>query len=582
MAISLIGVSSIAGIASSAQGTSIKFSASSILSDPMPIKEYSVPLQNAGPESIATASDGSFWIAEYKAGMIAHFFPSNGTFSQFSVPESRALPTYITLDVSGRVWFSDQKDFGSIWMFDPSVLKFTQHSIPTPFSYPVGVLADGQNNIWFAEDSGNKLGELTYPSYYMEEFSLPNPNSGPAELALQPGGVELWVTESLGNRIARFDMVTHAFSEFLPYVLFNSPVGIVLDSMNNVWVSEHGGSSIVRFDPTTGSFTKFLTSPPDANSSYGNSAPATLAIDKLGRFWFVEHFSNRIGRFDPVTKSVDEFVIPSSGVYSVLSAIDEEGNFWFTEFDANKIGMVLGNASLPVDVRALGEAPSTTAGHTQTIYFKVSDKGPSDIGVRLSGASTFLQNAVTSASQVSLNVTSLSLTPGASVTVSATFTPDSGTVPGSYSVGVSASYADSSSIGIASFSVTPTLINILLFQTFPDLLAVAIILLVIADLVIWKRIRNKKEPKERNAVRSLLFVVSLLVLLMFALSPVPPVMAKCPGLPGLGPSSSGPSYGGIILDAVELFVTVVLAEVFIRSLREYRRQRREPNKANAN
>ena len=206
--------------------------------EPSQVVEYNLSAtgtksSNPGPLSIVAAGNGSFWVAEFSGGAIAQFFPSNGTFHQFPVPSNDSLPAYITVDRRGMVWFSDQGGTGTIWMFNPSTKSFTPHPTFCQDSVPVGVLVDAQNNVWFAEDSCSRLGELTYPNYVQEEYPLPLAGSGPAELA--KGGVAIWITESIGNRIAMFNTTTRAFKEFTPSVPFGSPVGIVLDSQGIVW-----------------------------------------------------------------------------------------------------------------------------------------------------------------------------------------------------------------------------------------------------------------------------------------------------------------------------------------------------------
>jgi streptogramin lyase len=542
----------------------------------VPITEYPIPLQNAGPLSIAEAPDGSFWIAEFSGGSIAHFLPSNGTFRQFQIPEAQALPAYVTLDRFGRVWFSDQSGAGSIWMFDPGSGNFTKHPTTTVFSYPVGVAIDAKNNVWFAEDSGNNLGELVYPSFSIKEFPLPQAGSGPAELAIQsgPASPTIWLTESLGNRIAMFNTTTNTFKEFSPNVPFASPVGIVLDKAGRVWVSEHGGSSIVEFDPGTSAFTYFPSSPPPVATGYPNSAPATLAIDGQGRLWFVEHFSNKVGRLDPTTRSIDEFQIPSTGVYSVLSAIDSKGNFWFTEFSANKIGTISANASLPFTMRAL-PPPSTSLSAGQSVMegFRVANNGTTAITLQLYATSTFSQGG---SSGTTLNLTTLSLQPGKSATLLASVSPDPGLAPGSYAVGVAGQDGNMSTVGVLVLQVTSNATNVLLYQTLPDLLTVLLIVLALANAYVWFVRRSDVRESEPGFSdrRLVLWLGILFTVLLLSLKTVPVAVSKCPGLPGIGSSSSGPNYVGIIIDVVQIAGTAILAYFLVKGLLQDRKERR--------
>jgi virginiamycin B lyase len=540
----------------------------------IPITEYPIPLHGAGPLSIAQAQDGSFWVAEFSAGDIAQFFPTNGTIRQFAVPEPNAAPTYVTLDNFGRVWFSDQAGPGSVWMLDPSTGNFSQYQTITLFSSPVGVAVDPKNNVWFAEDSGNTLGELVYPGYSMREFHLPQGHSGPAELALETDQASpiIWITESLGNRIAMFNTATDTFQEFTPSVPFASPVGIVLDSAGHVWVAEHGDSSIVEFDPKLGNFTSFPTSPPPVNSGYSSSAPATLAIDRQGRLWFVEHFSNKIGRLDPETRSMDEFQIPSYGVYSVLSAIDSTGNFWFTEFTANKIGVISANASVPILVRgATLTPPSLEAGGSEKVGFTIANNLTASVTAQLGVTSTFSETGASS-NQASLNATSTSLSPGRTVSLVASVRPDGSLPSGSYSVGVVVQVGNVSTVGTVTLQITANATNTFLFQTLPDLLTVLLFYLAAANVYVWRVQRERKARFSPSWALGSIFMVTLVLIL--GLQATPTVVSKCPGLPGINSSSNSPYLAGIIFDVIELPLTVVLTYFLIRGIMLNRRERR--------
>jgi streptogramin lyase len=538
-----------------------------------PVTEYPIQLPNAGPLSIAQARDGTFWVAEFSAGQITQFLPANNTFRQFVVPEAHAQPAFVALDNLGRVWFSDQEGEGSIWMFDQADNTFTKHSTATVFSVPVGVLVDGKNNVWFAEDTGNALGELVYPSYTIREFPLPHANSGPAELALQAGGSALWLTESIGNRIAMFDISSQTFKEYVPSVPFASPVGIVLDESGNVWVSEHGGSSIVRFEPSPGTFTKFPTSPPPPSSQYPNSAPATLAIDSQGRLWFVEHFSNTVGRLDPATQSIDEFRIPSSGVYSILSAVDSSGNFWFTEFTANKIGTIPKGALIPIMVGAAStNSPSVAAGESLEEQFTVRNAGSSSIKVQLASTSTFSG----SHAAVILNATELSLAPGQKGSVLVRISPDRSVAAGRYSFGVTAQEANISTVGIGIVEVTTNPIDTFLYQSLPDILLAPLLILALANVYIrLVRRQGGSPPRPAPATKpSLLSAVMISAAYFVASWLIPVAKAKCPGLPGLGSQGGGPSYAGVFFDVVEVAGIIILGYFLVRGLTNERRKRK--------
>jgi virginiamycin B lyase len=306
------------------------------------ITEFQIPTGNSGPEAIISGPNQTFWFTEFNAGKIGELFGQNGTIHDFKANATVVEPDSLAVDRQGRIWFSDPSGRGSIWMFNPNTIVFRRFNTTTANSFPLSIFMDAANNTWFTEVTGNKIGEIIYPSNTMVEYPLPSLDSGPAEISYQNGTSLLWISESYAGKVSRFNMTDHTFQEFTPSQPVSSPLGIVLDRAHNVWIAEHGGSSIDEFFPSNSSLRKYPTSPPTGGYSF--TAPATLALDKKGRFWFMEHLADRVGRLDPASNTLDEFNIPTSGSYSVLNTVDQSGNFWFTQYAANEIGMVPGNS----------------------------------------------------------------------------------------------------------------------------------------------------------------------------------------------------------------------------------------------
>ena len=546
-----------------------------------PVEEFPIPLSNAGPLSIAQAPDGSFWLAEFSAGAIAQFIPSNQTFRQYPLPGTGHLPAYVTVDSKGMVWFSDQGGHGAIWMFDPNDRNFTEHLTPCGFSDPVGVQVDVSGNVWFAEDSCNALGELVYPGYSAVDYVFPEQQSGPAELAIQnkAGGEAVWVTESLGNRVAEFNVTAHSFQEFTTSAPFTSPVGIVIDGSGDVWVSEHGGSAIVRLVPQTGIFTFYPTSPPPGSAGYPNSAPATLVMDRQGRLWFVEHFSNKVGRLDPSTGELDEWEIPSAGVYSVLSALDKQGNFWFAEFTGDKVGTIAANSTVSVAVTPLGSPSSDSVSAGQTIVrdFEVRNGGGSTITINLNVTTTFRSDGYTTSAEAALNATSLVLPPGGMGFIRAEVTPDAGIAPGGYSVGMAAQAGNESSVGIVVLQVSLSPLDAFLYQSLPFVLFAVLVALLVGDGYLFVRIRRLSGRAMRpHSAEMVLAAVLCVVVSLVALSDgIQAVVAKCPGLPGLGTTSSPSNAIAITVLWSEIAGVGVLGFLFVKGYLTLRRLERK-------
>jgi len=66
---------------------------------------------------------------------------------------------------------------------------------------PAAITVGSGDELWFGELFGNRIGRITTDGA-IEEFELPNPNSGLRAITADRQGT-IWVAEFLGNRIAR-------------------------------------------------------------------------------------------------------------------------------------------------------------------------------------------------------------------------------------------------------------------------------------------------------------------------------------------------------------------------------------------
>jgi streptogramin lyase len=527
--------------------------------------EFKTPTNPSGPEDIIqdTGIAQRFWFTEFVAGKIGELW-QNGTIQEFSIPEKGARPTGLAMDSHGNIWFADQIPPGSIWEFTPSLASsgqaFKQYFTKTPNTFPYALVIDHSGNIWFTEGT-DRIGKFPYGgdnSNNITEYSTPTPNSGPAGMVSQNGTSYLWITELYANKIARFDTSTDAFIEYTEPVSF--PLGIAVDGNGNVWVSEHGGSSVDEFMPSNSTFRKYPTSPASANG-VPMTGPATVSVDKLGRIWFVEHYADRVGVLDPSTGIIDEFSIPGNS-YSLLDAVDSEGNFWFTEFGANQIAMINGAASVPINIQAQTTNSIVTAGDSLKVQFSISNTGLDNATISLTSASSFKAIYQTMASEVSLNASSLTLSPGEQVSVEAVITPDFSLQSGLYAAGLSAIYGDSSVVKDVFLRVNANI----LYQL--ETLLPYILTAVAATILLTFFLVRRQRTRHRTPQLQTMPIVALLLLGLFLLlgtQTVQTVEGKCPGLPPPPGGYTGPDPYGIALDIGSIAFFTVVAYLLIRS-----------------
>ena len=275
--------------------------------------EFSLP-QDAFPQLMTTAPDGSIYYAQGKANKIGHV-PAAAIESgklkvrDFPVPTANSFPQAVVVGPDGNVWFTE-KTGHQIGRLDPKTGKVAEFKTPTPNSGPVGITVGPDNAIWFTEGEGNKIGRLDPNSpEKIEEFSIPTPNSAPIYIAAGPDGA-LWFVEVLGHKLGRLDPGTRQITEFPTKTPKSGPTSLVVGSDGAIWVSELNVDKIARFDVNRKAFTEEV--PINSRKNGPRSGPRILVNGPDGNIWFTEMYGNQIAQLNPKTKQIQEFSAPSS------------------------------------------------------------------------------------------------------------------------------------------------------------------------------------------------------------------------------------------------------------------------------
>jgi streptogramin lyase len=199
-------------------------------------------------------------------------------------------------------------------------------------------------------------GALDLPA--LREFPLPQPDSYPAQLVLDPAGGSVWVTERDGNRVARFDPATETWDEFSISTPGSRPWGLALDGAGSLWFAESAGNKIGRLALDSGEIQEY------GGLAAGSEPWGVVVAD--GDVWFTERAGNAIGRLDPAGGAVVEYPLKAyNSLPSGLSAAAVLGNWylWFAQPGANLLGrMRLADISIvEVVPDTLNSAPQDVA-----------------------------------------------------------------------------------------------------------------------------------------------------------------------------------------------------------------------------
>jgi len=227
----------------------------------------------------------------------------------------------------GFVWFTEfvRNRIGRLSLVGSgftAVGQVDEFSVPTPNSGPWNLAIDPYNgSVWFTEYQANKIGRLFYISgatYRFIEYSLPTPNSFPVDIAVDPnywhtsltpwGTIDLqthvWFTMSGCDKIGRLNAET---GEIVEYSTRGTPWGITVTPQSLVWFTQKLGDRLAKLNPWTGLITE-VTLPVH---SPGNE-PLYLTNDTDGSLWFTESATNIVGKYAPGTNVFQEFVVPTT------------------------------------------------------------------------------------------------------------------------------------------------------------------------------------------------------------------------------------------------------------------------------
>jgi len=294
------------------------------------------------PFGIDVAINSSFVVfAEKHSGMIGFMGTGqcllngiyNTTLAEFRLPgddwrtaEPRDVQLgNLTLQVGGEqkekmVWFTEFVR-NRIGVLDLTTGRMFEWTIPTPNSGPMNLAIDPYNgSVWFVEYQANKIGKLFLhiPSltWKFVEYSLPTPESYPTDISVDPNywtvtgtgpqvgkHTYVWFTMQAANKIGRVNSQTGLIDE---YSTRGTPWGIIVDQEAFVWFTQKLGDRLAKLNPWTG----IITEVPLPVHSPGNE-PLYLANDTDRCIWFTESASNRIGRYIPGFNVFQEFVIPT-------------------------------------------------------------------------------------------------------------------------------------------------------------------------------------------------------------------------------------------------------------------------------
>lgn len=290
------------------------------------ITEYTVPTASSEPWGVAVDANGTVWVAEYAASIIASFAPNTQTWTSYATLTKNAQPRDVAIGPDGNPWYIDFNshhigtiDNGAVTEYtlpvsDPEGITVesatqanagiwvalngnggagaidnvstsgTSTDISEPASEaPVGISADSSGDIWYTSFAGSSIVEHT-ASGTAQTYKVAA-NSEPWTITEGPPGTGMWFTELVGNKIGNVT-ATGAVNVYNIPTASSNPLGIVA-ACGNIWFAENAASKIGELDPSTGTITEYVI-------PTSHSGPVRLTTDNNGNVWFSEENSDKI------------------------------------------------------------------------------------------------------------------------------------------------------------------------------------------------------------------------------------------------------------------------------------------------
>ena len=337
------------------------------------------------PDGLAFDGGGNLWVADTGFNRLLKFSPpftmdqnaslvlGQENFSSTSAALSKTgldQPYGIAFDKAGNMWVSDTNNNriveftlpfrsgepASVVIGSPSFDKGVYPTSASSLAAPYGILFDKDGDLWAVDYYDNRILEYRPPfadrmnaSLVIGQYDMTGNSGGttqntlnlPSNIAFDGKG-NLWVTDSLNNRVLEFDSPFHTaegaslvigqkdFNESLSGISnssLNTPYGITFDASGGLWVADGNNARVLRYAPpfTNGMPASVVLGQQTFEGMHmGTSAnllsePYDVRVDNAGNLWVADTANNRVLEF--ASASAPEFGSLAAAVFAVTMAV---------------------------------------------------------------------------------------------------------------------------------------------------------------------------------------------------------------------------------------------------------------------
>jgi virginiamycin B lyase len=317
---------------------------------------------------------GKLWIEQYLSSQVASFDPVAGTFTEHDTPMPLSVPGGMAVGPDGGLWMPEVTG-NALLRVDPADGGMHEYRLPwanalnakapgLPLHLGLGLandIATGPDGaLWFTLGGLNAIGRYDPASQTFSQYPVPGELLGQVQSLfgiIKPGpGNTVVMDLPQQNAVVTLDVSTHRFTRYTMPTLLSYPVGVWTAGDGSIWVTESLGMKVARIDPASGAIQEFplfglggLLSTVEGdllNGSLGNPLPLPGPITQGsdGNMYVALSFpaaaglGNQIAMIDPATHRVRLWWTPSSASYPCDVQGEQAGSIWFGELTPNKVG----------------------------------------------------------------------------------------------------------------------------------------------------------------------------------------------------------------------------------------------------
>jgi virginiamycin B lyase len=354
-------------------GTTACRKAAPRLPQPIQVREWEIPWENAFPSDMALDGRGRVWFTDRLTHVIGRFDPETEEFVSMPTPSKGGTPYGMVRGPDGGIWFGESQ-LGKLGRVDPETGAMEEYQVGGgQFTGGPHLLAVSGGEIWFTMRESRAYGALDVATGEVRLWRTPPVTGGrevpdsaidryrpePYGIATGPDG-RVWVGVMGGWRLYEIEpksgvMREHDLSIPLPDSVLNRYASgrtaeerariamsmrsrgvarrLAVDRAGGVWISDFGRSRVVRFDPRNSAQEAF-------ESLQQPSEPYGIALSRDGVVWYGEKRNDRLVGLNPSTGERVSVGVSAGATIRHVLVDDERGRIWLPLSDRGRIGMV--------------------------------------------------------------------------------------------------------------------------------------------------------------------------------------------------------------------------------------------------